>query len=195
MNTKDPIRTVIPSLDGPVLQTLAGTSAPLTLSAVHELVGWASLSGVRKVLLRLAHSGLVRQVPGGYVLNRDHVAAPAVLELAALRGKLFERIKEWVARWRPRPALVGVFGSAARRDGDEDSDIDVLVVTDDPAGSEASGELAEQVERWAGNQCHVVTVSTTDLQRLRRRKEAVLSEWERDLVVIAGDRDVLQGAV
>jgi predicted nucleotidyltransferase len=185
---------VIPSLDGPVLQTLAGTSAPLSLSAVHQLAGLASMSGVRKVLLRLVHAGLVRQVPGGYVLNRDHIAAPAVLELAGLRARLFERIGEWVARWRPLPALVGVFGSAARRDGDQDSDVDVLVVTDDRAGPEATGELAEQVERWTGNQCHVVTVSTADLKRLRRCKEAILSEWERDLVVIFGDRNVLQGA-
>lgn len=192
MNTADPMRSIVPSLDGPVLQALTGSTAPLRLSDVHGLVGSASISGVRKVLVRLVKAGLVHQVPGGYVLNRDHVAAPAVLRLAGLRSELFERIAAIVTQWRPRPALVGVFGSMARREGDEDSDIDLLVITDDSAGPERIGDLAEQVGRWTGNPCHVVAVSTGDLKRLRRRNEAILGEWERDLVVISGDRDALR---
>lgn len=192
MNTADPIRSIVPSLDGPVLQTLTGSTAPLRLSDVHGLVGSASISGVRKVLVRLVEAGLVHHVPGGYLLNRDHVAAPAVLMLAGLRSELFERIAAVVTQWRPQPALVGVFGSMARREGDEDSDIDLLVITEDSAGPERTGELAEQVGRWTGNPCHIVEVSTADLKRLRRRKEAILGEWERDLVVISGDRDALR---
>lgn len=73
-----PMASVIPSLDGPVLSALAGTTAPLTLTHVHRLAGRGSLAGVRRVLLHLADVGLVHQVPGGFVLNRAHLAAPAV---------------------------------------------------------------------------------------------------------------------
>jgi predicted nucleotidyltransferase len=129
-------------------------------------------------------------------LNRDHLAAGAIEALVGLRASLFERIAGAVGDWVPQPQLVGVFGSAARRDGDADSDIDIdiVVVTDSPEVEERAGELAQPVESWTGNACHVVTASTSDLRRMRRHKEPVLANWERDMVVIAGDRAVLKGA-
>jgi hypothetical protein len=53
VDVSSPISSVIPSLDGAVLDALAGTTAPLNLSAVHKLAGRGSMSGVRRVLLRL----------------------------------------------------------------------------------------------------------------------------------------------
>ncbi|MGH9185278.1 MAG: hypothetical protein ACRD0U_05630, partial [Acidimicrobiales bacterium] len=88
MNVSNPIWSVIPSLDGAVLSALAGTAAPLNLSAVHKLAGRGSLSGVRRVLIRLVGTGIVLDVPGGYVLNRDHVAATAIESLANLWGEV-----------------------------------------------------------------------------------------------------------
>jgi predicted nucleotidyltransferase len=194
MDVRSPISSVIPSLDGAVLGALARTTAPLNLSAVHELAGAGSLSGVRLVLMRLVATGIVLDVPGGYVLNRDHVAAPAVAALAELWGEVLTRVRDQVDEWEDAPALVGVFGSAARRDGDEGSDIDLLVVSDSAEVAERAAELAELVEQWTGNAAHVVTVSSKDLRRMRRAREAILAEWERDLVVITGSRDALRRA-
>ena len=191
MDVSMPITTVVPSLDGPVLAALAATSAPMGLAAVHARAGRGSKSGVRSVLLRMVDEGLVFEVPGGYVLNREHLAAPAVQCLAALHGELTNRIRSAVDGWPIRPELVGLFGSAARRDGDASSDIDLLVVCDDPDLADRVDELAEQIRRWTGNRPQVIGRTPAEIGRLRRSKEPILAEWARDLIPIVGDRSVL----
>lgn len=195
MDIASPIRGVVPSLDGPVLQALAGTTAPLSLTRVHRLADAGSLSGVRKVLLRLVTTGLVDEVPGGYLLNRDHVAAPAVEQLAGLRREVFRRLGDYAERLRPAPTLVGVFGSFARGDGDADSDIDVLVVAHrdvDSDSDDIASELSTTVQRWTGNACHVVTVTVEDIERMHLAGEPILTSWSKDLVVVLGDPSVLK---
>ena len=191
MDVSLPITTVVPSLDGPVLAALASTTTPLGLAAVHTRAGRGSKSGVRSVLQRMVEEGLVLDVPGGYVLNRDHVAAPAIELLAGLHGELAARIRQEVEAWPVPPALVGLYGSAARRDGDAHSDIDVLVVSDDPELDERVDALAAQIRRWSGNDAHVIGRTPAEVGRLRRAKEPILAEWTSDLVVIAGNRSAL----
>lgn len=193
MDVSSPISSVIPSLDGPVLAALAGTTMPLNLTQIHRLAGKGSLTGVRRVLVRLVATGIVAEGPGGYVLNRNHVASPAIQALASQWGSCIERIRSAIDEWPEPPHLVGIFGSAARRDGDEDSDIDILVVSDTPDGDQRGAELADAVQQWTGNPAHVVSVTSTDLQRMRRARERVLDEWARDLIVIAGNQAVLKG--
>ena len=153
MDVGNPISSVIPSLDGAVLGALAGTAAPMNLSRVHEVGGRGSLSGVRRVLVRLVGTGVVLEVPGGYLLNREHVAARAVEGLAHLWGDVFDRIRTHVGEWPESPRLVGVFGSAARRDGGDDSDIDLLVVSDAIEAAERAAEL-RGAYRAVDRQCH-----------------------------------------
>ncbi len=191
MDVSMPITTVVPSLDGPVLAALAATATPMGLATVHARAGRGSKSGVRSVLLRMVHEGLVLEVPGGYMLNRDHLAVPAVELIATLHGELANRIRGAAEDWPTRPALVGMFGSAARRDGDADSDIDVLVVSEDPDLADRADELAEQIRRWTGNRAQVIGRTPTEIARLHRAKEPILAEWTRDLVVITGERAAL----
>jgi len=61
-------------------------------------------------------------------LNRDHVAASAAMALAGLRTELWKRLRETLAGWTLKPMYASVFGSAARRDGGPESDIDLLLV-------------------------------------------------------------------
>ncbi len=77
---------------------------------------------------------------------------------------------------------------AARRDGVADSDIDVLVVSDDPELDDRVDDLAEQICRWTGNRAQVVGRTPKQIERLRRAKEPIVADWTRDLVVIVGDR-------
>jgi len=187
-----PLRSVVPTLDGPVVAVLAATTAPLSLAEVHRRAGGGSKSGVRRVLLRLVAEGLVHEVPGGYRLNRDHVAAPAVELLANLHGELVARIRDDVGTWSPAPRLVGLFGSAARRDGDASSDIDLLVVSDDPNADDVD-RLRARIEAWTGNTAQVLALTPADVRRLRRAKEPIVAVWERELAVISGERQALKG--
>jgi predicted nucleotidyltransferase len=193
MDVSLPIRTVIPSLDGPVLQTLAVSTVPTSLTRVHQRAGTGSLSGIRKVLKRLVEHGLVREVPGGYVLNRDHVAAPAVLLLAQLHGEAASRITEWL-RDRPEDVLAaGLFGSVARRDGGTTSDVDIVVVTASPADPELADDLADAIERWTGNRGQVVLLTREEAEQLRDQRRSIVASWHSDLQMLLGDRSTVLG--
>jgi predicted nucleotidyltransferase len=61
-------------------------------------------------------------------LNRDHIAAGIAVALAELRPELWTRLRQELSRWHPGALYANVFGSAARGDGDESSDIDLLLV-------------------------------------------------------------------
>lgn len=187
-----PIRSVVPSLDGPVLAVLAATTGPLSLADVHRRAG-GSKSGVRQVLRRLVGEGVVHDIPGGYILNRDHLAAPAVELLANLHGELIARIRVEADRWTGSVDLAGLFGSAARRDGDSTSDIDVLVVSDASDLDDFVDQLGERIRLWTGNPAQILALSRAAVGRLRRAKEPIIATWERELLVICGDRLVLRG--
>jgi hypothetical protein len=128
----DPTRAVTATLDGPVLAVLARSGKPLTVGDVAGQMPRGSEVGVRRSLERLVTQGIVRATVMGrnrvHELNRDHVAAPIAEQLAGLRLELWGRLRAKVGGWNPKPLYACVFGSAARRDGDSDSDIDLLLV-------------------------------------------------------------------
>ena len=194
MDVSNPISSVIPSLDGYVYAALSSTNSPMTLGAVHQLTEGASKSGVRTVLLRMVASGVVDLVPGGYRLNREHLAAGPIEALASLYGELIRRIRAEVDSWQPKPLLVGLYGSAARRDGDEASDIDLLIVGDVENLGDSAMHLAHLIERWTGNPAQVVLKGSAEVGRLRRAEEPIVTSWEQDLVEISGNRSALARA-
>jgi len=67
----------------------------------------------------------------------------------------------------------------------------VLIVSDDADLDDRVDELAEQILRWTGNRAQVIGRTPKEIARLRRANEPILSEWTRDLVVIAGERAAL----
>jgi len=191
-----PIRSVVPTLDGPVLTVLARTTRPLTGREVHGLAGAGSANGVRLALARLARQGVVhaeeRAAAIFYEANREHLAWPAVEILAHLRRTLLERLREDLRAWRHAPVHASLFGSAARGDGDADADIDILLVRpsgvdeDEPAWAEQIDGLRTKVERWTGNRCQPFQV---DLERMRqyvRSHDPLADEWRRDAITLAG---------
>jgi predicted nucleotidyltransferase len=197
VNLSDPIGTVVPTLDGPVLTVLARTTAPLTGRKIHQLAAEGSETGVRKVLRRLADTGLVSATEVGasvqYTLNRDHLAANAVLELATLRQRLFDSIRAVIQGWRVPPAHASVFGSAARGDGDIHSDIDLLIVHSFTGSDEPTPEwtdqvsaLADQVYQWTGNHLQAYEVSSHGLLQHLQAGEPIVGEWRRDAVAVYG---------
>ena len=197
MDLSRPARCIAPALHLDVLVVLAGTTMPLTGRQVHRLIsGEASQSGVAKVLGQLVGAGLVDVTDAGsanlYALNRGHVAADAVLSFTGLRGKLFDRIRDALESWPTPPLAAAVFGSAARGDGDEDSDIDLFllrppsVAADDVTWSSAVAQLNADIRRWSGNSGSVIDATPQQVEEMIQRDEPVVAELRRDLVPLLG---------
>lgn len=192
MNIASPISSVVPTLDGPVLEVLAGSTIPLSLSEVQRRASRGALSGARRVLQRLVIEGVVLAVPGGYLLNREHVAADAIDALVTIRAKFLSRLRTEVASWPYQTDLLGIFGSFARRDGDSSSDIDIVIVGKERCPDEVLDELARLVITWTGNRTQIVAITRSDLRAMRSVDEPILSEWRRALEVVFGNTDVFE---
>jgi|ERR1700722_4325236 len=132
MDLTDPTSAITSTLDGPVLAVLAEAGKPLTVSEVANSSVRGSEIGIRKSLGRLVVQGIVTATELGntrvYNLNREHVAANVAEALAGLRTELWQRIADAIESWSVRPLYACIYGSAARNDGDESSDIDLLLV-------------------------------------------------------------------
>jgi predicted nucleotidyltransferase len=201
-----PYAAVSSTLDPQVLSVLAGTRRPLTGREIARLVGRTSHSGVLAALERLGDQGIIDREEAGraflFTLNRDHLAAPAVVLLANLREELFHRIRSAVNGWNVKAHHLSLFGSAARGNGDVDSDIDLFVVrfgavdSQEPVWREQLDLLSWQVERWTGNPARVVEVEERDLVRLRKERPPVVDELVADAVSLFGPEasDLLEKA-
>jgi hypothetical protein len=204
MNVARPYKAVCPTLHGEVLMALAGTTMGMTGRQVAALTGRSSHSGVLHVLNRLAEQGLVDRVELNrallFSLNRDHVAYPAVIALVGLRIAFEGHILQELSGWQIAPVHASLFGSFARGDGDEHSDIDLFIVrpskiTDDDARwREQVDGLANRIERWTGNRAAIHEASETELPRLRMDEPPVVAQLRADAILLSGpDLSMLLG--
>lgn len=196
MFLRKPIRSVIPGVQGLVLGVLANTTTPLTGRAVAGLLeGDATSSGVSRVLGHLVESGLVSCEPAGranlYALNRDHVAAAAILVLADLRGELLRRIRTELSSWAEPPVAAWMFGSASRDEGTAQSDIDILLVrssgTVDEVWVTQTMALSEQVKSWSGNPCEILDYTTDEIEALVLAADPLITSLRSDAIEMAGE--------
>jgi predicted nucleotidyltransferase len=189
MDLAEPARAVVPTLDGPVLRGLAASAQPVSARELARRVSRGSEEGVRRVLNRLVHQGVVLSERVGasvlYGLNTEHVAFGVVQGLADLRPEFLRRLANWVGARVPAPRVVGVYGSFARGDGDADSDIDVLVVGDEIDGDQVA-ELSERIRAWTGNVASIVVLTQSALRRAIEARDPLAEAWERDLIPVAG---------
>jgi predicted nucleotidyltransferase len=201
MDLSRPYTAVCPTLDGEVLQVLAGTTMSLTGRQVALLTGRTSHSGVLATLHRLTEQGLVDRVELSraflFALNRDHLAAGAVEILVSLREKLIDEIRRTVGEWPIAPVHISLFGSAARGDGGTQSDIDLFVVRasavdeDEPSWRDQIDDLSRRIQRWTGNHASVVERDESQLARLREAQPPIFGELLSDAIVISGSRSQL----
>lgn len=197
MDVSHPIRGIIPTLDAPVIEALAGTTRALSGREIHRLAGAGSVRGVQLVLARLVRQGLVRADEHAnailYVANRSHVAWPILEALVGLRSRLLGLIREVVTGWEIAPFHVSLFGSTARRDGGAESDIDLLIVRPDDVveGDETWAAqidaLRDQVKAWTGNRCQAFDIDRARLREHLAAHDPLVEDWLRDGVLLAGE--------
>src|SRR5690242_18190892 len=112
-----------------LLRVLAGADEQFTGRELARLAG-VSHAHAAKVGDRLAGHGVVTVEEHGAAnlvrLNREHLAADAVVALALLRSRLRELLAAELGEWSLPAVSASLFGSAARGDGDIASDLDIL---------------------------------------------------------------------
>jgi len=196
MNVSRAYSAIAPTVEGDVLVVLAGTTQPLTGRRIARLARRGSVAAVANALSRLVSQGLVlrQEAPPAslYSLNRQHVATSAVEALALIRTKLLDRLRHAFSTWSIPPVHASLFGSAARQDGDVDSDIDIFVVR--PAGVDAEDaiwgeqlqDIGDAVLAWTGNHAGIIDFAEQDIGQMRDENPPVLGDLRRDGIDLAG---------
>lgn len=189
MDVRAPLVSLSPTLDMRVLTVLAGADVSFTSGDLARVTR-ASRSGVTLALQRLTHAGIVDVQTHGrtnaYRINRDHVLAETLVAAADSWAAVRRRAADLVAQWSIAPVQVTLFGSAARRDGDSDSDIDLLAIRpdtvsdDDPVWTRQLTDLQDSLQRWTGNPCEVLTMSRTQWLDAEASQAPIAAEVHRD---------------
>jgi predicted nucleotidyltransferase len=111
-----------------------------------------------------------------------------------LRGELIRRLRERISEW---DGLLGawLFGSVARGDADEASDIDVLLVAVDLESAELHDRLASlqaDIKSWTGNELQVVEHSAASWRKLTESENPLVDHIRRDgIALMANDSSLL----
>jgi predicted nucleotidyltransferase len=198
MDFRNTLRVVSPTVDADVLRVLAGADAAFTGRQIHRLAGVASHEGIRRALQRLVAQGVVESEQVGraflYRLNRDHLAAAAIMTLSQLRQAFIQRLRDDLAGWSVQPHVAAIFGSVARGEATEESDVDLFLVrasgvdTDAPDWRAQIVGIESRASRWTGNDVRVLEYGLDEFRRLRRT-EPVLAEAMREGIVLVGTWD------
>ena len=196
---------MFPTVDSAVLTVLSFSVKPRTGREVARMAE-RSQDATQRVLDRLVGHGIVLSKEAGrarvYELNREHLAAESISDLAHLRLALFSRLEYFLDIWQVRPLHASVFGSAARGDGGVDSDIDIFLVRpsavdeDDEDWRRQLDVLAKVVFEWTGNHAGIAEVAEEDLERLRFEQPSIVESLRSDAVDIVGvpSRSLLRDA-
>lgn len=197
MQLQNPLRAICPALEADVLMALAD-GAPSTPGAlVRERGVDGSISGVRRCLERLEGSGVVDAALISnrveYSLNTQHMLAGLVVEASQAMERFTQFLAEEISRWAEQPVQVLLFGSAARREMRNDSDIDLLFVVPDGASDhlyEAISDLAVDAYRLTGNDVRPMIYEVSEVDRA-----PVFDSIDREGVHIIGDSHWLSRAL
>lgn len=171
MQLQRPFAAITPTVDGDVLGVLASTHTEHTASRLAELIPTRSLNGIRNAAERLvAHGTVVARDVGRvrtYALNDEHLFASELRAIARPTAALLDRMAEQVSRWASPPGFGAVFGSAARAEMREDSDIDILLVSPRGASDEWVSDVAaltHHVTAMTGNDARILDLEVDDLR-------------------------------
>jgi predicted nucleotidyltransferase len=195
MNLTNPVRSVAPTVDADVLAVLARNHTPLSGLQIQKLAG-RSYDRVRAVLERLVVDGVAHVDRHGntnaYRLNRSHVLADAIVALAAALWSVEDHAQQLVVQLLPKPLVVALFGSFARRDGNSASDIDMIIVRgesvqgDDLAWRRQVDHVASELELKSGNHVQVVELSVAEMESAIAEDQPLITSLRRDGVVLTG---------
>lgn len=193
MNVNEPSDLVMARTSAAVLRVLAGADAAFSVRQAARLAG-VSPPRALEIVNHAAVRGLVLIEQAGRSrmcrMNRDHLAADAIISLVTLRQRMLQVLTEEIAGWEIAPLHASLFGSAARGDGGIESDLDVLVIRlDSTLGDAWQAQMftsGQRLERRIGNPVSWFDISWSELQQSVDRQEPVIADWLSDGVQLAG---------
>jgi predicted nucleotidyltransferase len=185
-----PYADVLSGARGKVLAALVQLAVPVTARALARYAGVAPQTALDAVD-DLEQAGIVlTERTGGLVLaslNREHLLVQPVEMLVRTRVRLTERLNSALDGF-PLLAAAWLFGSAARGDGNRESDIDLFLVsetaTDAPAWVDAVETLADHVRSWTGNRPQVVEHSWESFVQLVRENNLLIAKIRADGIAL-----------
>lgn len=194
MDLSSPLNSLVPSLDGAVLEVLSRTESALGASHIQRLARRGARSGVHRVLDRQVEHGLILAEPTnlGYVyrLNRDHLLSGAVLSAAKARQDFIERLAAACADLKPDVVSAALFGSTARGDSGPESDVDLVLVVSDQAQDDAWEEQLRHLEGlvlgWTGNRLESLVLTQSHLATVVEAGEPLVTSLRDEAVDLAG---------
>lgn len=186
---------MIPGVQGRILAVLAETTAELNLRTIARLAG-VSPAQASRVLPDLVGLGLVerREAPPSalFAMVDDNIAARAVRALSRSREAVLRELGTGAALLDPSPESVIVFGSFARGEADDSSDLDVVFVRPTDVG-EDDDRWAAAVEAWrtaarrlTGNRVQILEVGHRDMSRRLRSTKPLWADVTRDAITVYG---------
>jgi predicted nucleotidyltransferase len=194
-----PITDVIPGHRGVVLAALLRLREPVT---GRELAAQAGVppATARRIIDDLAEAGLVNLRPAGralgVTLNRQHLAVPALEQLAAMRALLIEQLRSSIAAWGLPAAAAWMFGSAARGNGNRHSDIDLVVVSRGETTDHwetQTGDLASLVRASTGNDVQLLDYPKREFRRLVLAANPLIRSLREDgIELVSGSSTLLR---
>jgi predicted nucleotidyltransferase len=112
--------------------------------------------------------------------------------MARLDDELRDRLRQVIAEWSVVPESVVLYGSVARGEPAQRSDVDVLAVRpndlepDQATWQRQLAELGELVRRWTGRRASVVDMSGTEAAHGLAAGEPFLTDADRDGWLLGG---------
>ncbi|MGI8661945.1 MAG: nucleotidyltransferase domain-containing protein [Acidimicrobiales bacterium] len=192
-----PVQSLIPGVQGRVLDVLARMTAELNLGTVARLAG-VSAAQASRVMPRLVELGVVerREVPPSalFRLVRENLLARTVVDIVNVQERAIDRLRVLAGGITPSPASMVLFGSFARGEADVGSDIDVLVVRradvdeDDDRWGRSLSEWLLEAKRTVGNRISHTEITSTEVRSKLRSRKPLWREIARDAVVLRGKR-------
>jgi hypothetical protein len=196
MDLSHPLRSLIPGVQGRLLEALALSGQVLTSGQASRIAN-CSENQASTVLRSLAELGLVDRTEAGrtaqYRLSPNNYAAQKLLEISGIRNVVYaemSRLSKPLVDYDPA-VWIAVFGSTARGSSDQYSDIDVAIVR--PDGNPLSPQNPDDWDQmeFAFTQ-HIANLCSNQVNVVKGWRSEVnfnsdfWSEVLRDQVTVAG---------
>ena len=194
MDFRHPVEAVIPGAQGRVLAVLLNSTGDLNVRNIARIAG-VSVAQASRVLPGLVELGMVerREVPPSslFRLIPEHVASKSLLALADARRGVLSQVGKLAELMHPKPKSVIVFGSVARGDSQEGSDIDLVVVrpsglVDEDLWSDEVEKIRVSSQRASGNTVELLEVGANEARERLVAQRGVWSDVRRQGIVVYG---------